>query len=56
MTRERIDITAGYSTKEKRFSMLRQGGRMRNRVRLFRKVMEEIISEGYTVATDKKGR
>lgn len=54
MTRERIDITASCSTKEKHFSMLRQGGRMRNRVRLLRKVMEEITSEGHTVSSDKK--
>lgn len=54
MTRERIDVTAGRSTKEKGFSMLRQGGRMRNGVRQFRKVMAEITSEGHTVSSDKK--
>ena len=54
MTRERTDITAGCSTKEERHSMLRQGVRMRNRERLFRKVMAEITSEGHTESSDKK--
>lgn len=54
MTRERTDITAGCSTKEECLLMLRQGGRMRNRKILLRKVMAEITSEGHTGSSDKK--
>lgn len=54
MTRERTDITAGCSTKKECLLMLRQGGRMRNRKILLRKVMAEITSEGHTGSSDKK--
>lgn len=54
MTKERTDITAGCSTKEECLSMLRQGGRMKNREILLRKVMAEITSEEHTGSSDKK--